>query len=119
MDVHVKFGDSVSYLSRDIRAAQFVMYDERRKNDEGRRRRPTDTMIIGQNAFCLKTTFRRHCATWPSVSQKFRQTMPENACAKFKLSRTTFAERTKIVCGRSDPADPELFMGRAVLGQVG
>ena len=44
MDVRLKLGDSRSNRSRDIRAAHFVMDDERR------RRWPTDPVVIGQNA---------------------------------------------------------------------
>ena len=36
MDVHVKFGDSGSNRSRDIRLPHFVTDDERAKDDAGR-----------------------------------------------------------------------------------
>ena len=44
MDVHVKFGDSSSNHSRDIRAAEVVI------GDDEQRPQPTDPVVIGQNA---------------------------------------------------------------------
>ena len=47
-DESVKFGDSWSNRSRDIRAALFVMNDERTQNDDAGRRIPCGNR---QNAF--------------------------------------------------------------------
>ena len=47
MDILMKFGDSRSNRSRDIRMPHFVTVDDER-------RRPTDPLVIGQNGILPK-----------------------------------------------------------------